>query len=148
SQAQIVFAAGSAASLSQCADGPGLTAALQLNATCTALTNGGWVSGNVNGSKATYFEGDSLPYQMLMTNLAKGTHTLIIDWDTTKTGLHALDSITSFNRTVGQADPCAGSGLAGCNKLTPTSTFPIPIDPHVSGAGVTQLSGQIGSAHV
>lgn len=54
--------------------------------------------------------------------------------------MHALDYITTFDRTVTGADPCAG--VAGCGG-TP-STFPIPTDPNVTNAGVTQLPGDAG----
>src|ERR1051326_450893 len=143
-QAPGVLQANPAANLSQCADGvnanaTGLTPAQQVTATCTSATfGGGWVNGNVNGSKASYYEGDSLPYQTLMTSLSKGQHTVIFEWDTTKGGKHALDYLTTFNRTVQAADPCAGSGLAGCNKASPTdNTKAIPVDSQV----VNQIPG-------
>src|SRR6185436_857692 len=62
SEGQLRFAS-AAANLDQCADGANLTKTGQQSADCS------WVNGNVNGSKATYFEGDSLPYRLVMTNL-------------------------------------------------------------------------------
>ena len=32
-----------------------------------------WVNGNLGGSKANYFEGDSIPYRMLFDNLSLGS---------------------------------------------------------------------------
>ncbi|MFL5797025.1 MAG: hypothetical protein ACJ77A_03710, partial [Actinomycetota bacterium] len=46
-------------------------------------------------------------------------------WDTTKSGKHAYDYLTTYNRTVSSADPCAG--IAGCGSPT---TFAIPTDTH------------------
>jgi Prealbumin-like fold domain len=120
------------ANLDQCANDPAPSPSSD-----GCETSAGWVNGNVNGSKANYFEGDSLPYRMAMDNLSLGSHTITIEWDTTQGGQHALDYITSFDRTVSTANPCAGISCG-----SPTTTFPIPLDPNVSGAGVTQLGGQ------
>lgn len=96
----------------------------------------GWVNGNLGASKATYYEGDSIPYRMVMDNLSLTSHSLTIEWDTTKSSKHAEDYLTSFDRTVPTADPCIG--VSGCST---SSTLPIPIDPQVSGAPVTQIAG-------
>jgi hypothetical protein len=105
-------------SLDQCANGPTGTG------TCSAATD--WVNGNLNSSKARYNEGDSIAYRLKMPNLPAGTHTAAVEWDTTKSGKHAIDYLTSFNRTVGGANPCAG--VSGCSSAT---TWPIPQDPNV-----------------
>ncbi len=124
------------ATLDQCANGSPLSATA-----CDASNGADWVSGNVNESKATYFEGDSLPYRTLFDNLLPGSmHTVTIEWDTTKSGKHALDYITTYDRTVASADPCAG--VTGC--VGPASTWPIPKDPQVdngSGSPITQIPG-------
>jgi hypothetical protein len=104
--------------------------------TCTVAND--WVNGNLGASKAHYFEGDSLPYRLLLSGLAPAsTNTVTIEWDTTKGGKHALDYLTTFNRTVSLANPCAG--VSGCGG-SPT-TFPIPVDSNVTTAGVTQIAG-------
>ena len=96
-----------------------------------------WVNGNLNENGSSYFEGDSIPYRMLFDNLStSGTHTVTIEWDTTKSSKHAIDYIDSFNQSVLDANPCLG--VSGCSAFT---TFPIPVDPQVSGAGITPLSG-------
>jgi hypothetical protein len=96
-----------------------------------------WVNGNLGASKAVYFEGDSVPYRMRFDNLSLASHTVVIEWDTTKSGKHALDYLTSFDRTVTTANPLLGvSGVSG-----PPSTFPIPADPQVTGAAVTPVGG-------
>ena len=103
-----------------------------------------WVNGNLGASKAKYFEGDSIPYRLTFGSLSLASHTVIIEWDTTKSSKHALDYITTFNRTPALPggslpDPCAG--VSGCGG-TPT-TFAIPADPQVTGAGVTPVAGSV-----
>jgi hypothetical protein len=123
--------ANAAASLDQCANGSPLS-----STACNLTHASDWVSGNVGASKATYFEGDSLPYRLVMSNLTLASHTVTIEWDTTKSSKHALDYLTTYNRTVGTANPCAG--VSGCGAPT---TFAIPADPQVTGAGVTPVAG-------
>ena len=123
--------AATAASLDQCANGP-----LADPVDCTDA--GDWVNGALVASKAHLFEGDSVPYRMVMTGLTAGTsYPLTFEWDTTKGGKHALDYITTFDRTVAGANPCFAS--EGCSGAA--TTFPIPGDTNVSGAGVTQIPG-------
>jgi len=110
------------ADIDQCANGP-LTAPVP----CTGTA---WQNGNANGSSAHWAEGDSIAYRVKFGSLSTGTsHQITIEWDTTKGGKHALDYLTSYNRTenVGN-DPC--SGVAGCSGPTvpPPTTFAIPPD--------------------
>src|SRR5438067_3919953 len=115
--------------LDQCGNGP-LSAATD----CNPLS---WQNGNLNGNQAHYFEGDSVPYRLTFLNLSTtGTHTVTIQWDTTKGGKHALDYITSFDRTVTTADPCAG--VTGCGSPT---TRAIPVDPNWTGSSGTPIPG-------
>ena len=101
---------------------------------CTNASD--WVNGNLNANQALYFEGDSIPYRIRMGDLDLTSHTIQIAWDTTQGGKHAIDYLTTFNRTVATATPCAG--VPGCGAAT---TFPIPPDPQVTGAGVTPVAG-------
>ncbi|MFL5679572.1 MAG: hypothetical protein ACJ77B_03140, partial [Chloroflexota bacterium] len=119
------------ADLDQCANGP-----LSPLDTTPCESDTEWVDGNVNESKSHYFEGDSLPYRMKFDALSLSSHTVTIEWDTTKGDKHALDYLTTFSRTVSGAVPCAG--VAACGSA---STFPIPADPQVTGAGVTPVAG-------
>ena len=60
-----------------------------------------WVNGNVNQSKAAYLEGDNVPYRVEFSNLTTGTsnpHTIVIQWDTTKGGKHAMDNLQPAHR--------------------------------------------------
>ena len=128
--AGVALAANPSADLDQCANGPAPS----------APTNGcnpdEWVNGNLNAAKSVYREGDSIPYRMKFDNLSLGSHLVIIEWDTTKSGKHAIDYLTTWNRTVADANPCVG--VAGCAAST---TFAIPNDPQVTGGGVTPVAG-------
>jgi hypothetical protein len=118
-----------AVSLEQCSN---------LATTCDTTHSANWQTGNLGSSNSDYAEGDSVPYRSITSNLTVGqTYKLHIEWDTTQSGKHALDYLTSYNRTESAANPCAGVTCSGG-----TNTLSIPIDPHVSGAGVTQVSGQ------
>ena len=121
------------ADLDQCANDP---APSPSSDGCSAAA-ADWVNGNLGESKSSYLEGDSIPYRLKMDGLTLASHVVIIDWDTTQGGKHATDYLTTYDRTVTTADPCLG--VTGC-PLLPT-TFPIPLDPQVSGAGVSQLPG-------
>jgi uncharacterized repeat protein (TIGR01451 family) len=128
-------AANPSANLDQCANDP--LPSSHLNGCNTSATQ--WVNGNLGSSKSVYFEGDSIPYRMTFGNLVTGAanpHTVTIEWDTTKSSKHAIDYLTTWNRTVADANPCLG--ISGCSSST---TFPIPADPQVTGAGVTPIAG-------
>src|SRR5262245_44750588 len=59
-----------------------------------------WQNGNLGASQAHYGEGESVPYRAVMQNLTEGnTYYLQIEWDTTQSGKHALDYITTWNRS-------------------------------------------------
>jgi len=121
------------ATLDQCANDPFPSPSTD---GCSASASD-WVNGNLGASKSSYFEGDSIPYRMLFDNLStSGTHTVTIEWDTTKGGTHAIDYITTWNRTVATADPCLG--VTGCSS---PSTFAIPADSQVTGYPVTPVPG-------
>ena len=124
------------ANLDQCANGKTPSPSTD---GCNGTTGTDWVNGNVNEAKSVYYEGDSIAYRMLFDNLSlTSPHTIIIKWDTTKGGLHAIDYLTTFNRTVLDANPCLG--VSGCSPLI-FDTEPILPDPQVTGAGVTPVAG-------
>lgn len=130
----IAEGAPAAADLDQCGNGP-------LSSPLGCQTSGQWQNGNLNGNQAHYLEGQSVPYRMRLSGLSTGasTHTITIGWDTTKGGKHALDYLTSFDRTETTANPCAG--VAGCSLAGTKDTFAIPADPAVTGLGVTPVAG-------
>jgi uncharacterized repeat protein (TIGR01451 family) len=126
-------AANPSANLDQCANDP-----LPSPNTDGCDTNANqWVNGNLGASKSTYREGDSIPYRIRFDNLSLASHTVTIEWDTTQSSKHAIDYLTTFNRTVTTANPCLG--VTGCSGTG--SPFPIPADPQVTGAGVTPVAG-------
>src|SRR6266498_3183750 len=111
---------------------------LAANGTTKLQASSSFTDANPGASKAVYFEGDSIPYRVTMDNLSLASHQVTIEWDTTKSDKHALDYLTTFNRTVATANPCLG--VSGCNAGTFT-TFAIPADPQVTGGGVTPAAG-------
>ncbi|HEV8404166.1 MAG TPA: hypothetical protein VGQ31_14145 [Candidatus Limnocylindrales bacterium] len=127
------LAANPSASLDQCANDPAPSPATN---GCATLPNG-WENGNLGASKSIYFEGDSIPYRLTFGSLdTTSSHTVTIEWDTTKSSKHAIDYLTTWNRTVADANPCLG--VVGCGS---PDTFAIPADPQVTGAGVTPVAG-------
>jgi hypothetical protein len=127
-------AANPAANLDQCANDP--LPSSHLDGCNSSSTQ--WVNGNLGASKSVYFEGDSIPYRMRFSSLPLVTHTVTIQWDTTKSSKHAIDYLTTVNKSVADANPCLG--VSGCNPLV-FNTAPIPSDPQVTGAGVTPPAG-------
>jgi hypothetical protein len=127
------------ADLDQCANG-----SLSNPDATPCQSSNEWVNGNLGGSKAHYNEGDSVPYRLRFGNLSLASHTVTIEWDTTKSDKHALDYVTTFDRTVGpDANPCVG--VSGCSPSGFTS-FAIPKDPQVdngSGSPIAQLPGDL-----
>src|SRR5215216_162287 len=122
-----------ATDLDQCANGT--------FASPVVCSGSAWQNGNLNGNQAHYLEGQSVPYRAKVTGVTAGAaYTLTINYDTTQSGKHALDYLTTYNRTESTADPC--SDVAGVPSCANPTSFAIPIDPNVTGAGVTQLSGQ------
>ncbi len=132
-EATILNAIAAAGNLDQCANGG-------IGDPVEPCSGAGWVNGAVNDSKAHWIEGQSLAYRQILTGFTPGStgHTVTIGYDTTKGGKHALDYLTSFDRTETLAmgnNPC--SGVVGCSLGTFT-TFPIPVDPNVT-AGFDQI---------
>jgi hypothetical protein len=111
----------SAANLDQCANGP--------LAAPVACTGAAWVNGNLNPNQAHYIEGESVPYRLRLSGLAINTnHVVRIEWDTTEQGRHALDYLTSWNRSE-FGEPC--TGVEGCSATVPTH-FAMPVDANVA----------------
>ena len=89
--------------------------------------------GNVNGSKAHYVEGNSIPYRIEFTTLAANTqYRVLISFDVKKQTKHAMDYITGFQNLkysptdpAEQIDPLKGTGLEGLGSIV-ANTFAIP----------------------
>lgn len=99
--------------------------------------NTGWVGGNAGQSNSSWIEGDSIVYRMKFDNLATGgtVHTVTIGYDIFQQSKHAIDYLTSFDRTeavyVGNPpvlnnNPC--NNVSGCDINGPVSTIGIPED--------------------
>src|SRR5512133_1221381 len=85
SSATTVSAANPSADLDQCANG---SLSAPNNPACNPNE---WVNGNLGASKAHYSEGDSIAYRLKFDSLALSSHTVTIEWDTVKSGKHAID---------------------------------------------------------
>jgi uncharacterized repeat protein (TIGR01451 family) len=98
----------------------------------------GWQNGDLNGSNSFYREGDSVPFRVILTKLAPGSHALVIQYDTLQSGKHAYDYLTRYDRTVGGLDACDGvsgcSGSGASSGTIPLSDNPSVPSPFVSGA--------------
>jgi len=106
------------ATLEQCVNGT-----LAAPAPCT------WIAGSANSSTAHWLEGDSVPVRVVISGLQPATsHSVSIEWDTTRQGQHPYDYLTGVYRSEGSANPCLG--LTGCGASI--VTYPIPPDPSVS----------------
>ncbi len=88
-----------AADLDQCANGS-FAAPVLPPAPCD------WVNGNLGHHNSHYFEGGSVPFRMVMTNLATGPHTLVMGYDVMHSSKHAYDYLTSMDRISEIVDPC------------------------------------------
>jgi len=91
-----------------------------------------WVNGNAGASNAHYFEGQSIPYRLKLTNISVGGHIAVVEWDIKHSSVNAIDYITHYDRIAENVLPCLG--VAGCNPGTNT-TFPIPA-PSSAGSPV------------
>lgn len=95
-----------------------------------------WVNGNAGPQNSHYKEGDSVAYRYRLTDLTPNTpNQITIAYDTIHSDVHALDYLTTYNRTEGSANPCSDIlSAAICGSPT---TFPIPIDPNVVNNNLT-----------
>jgi uncharacterized repeat protein (TIGR01451 family) len=141
-------AATEAARLDQCANGgvgPPLVLAPCLVGTLAGTSYSGWVTGDVNSSKAHWKEGQFISYRATITGLSSGSHDLVIDYETVHGSTHALDYIGSYDATETTSptasagnrndnNPCFDTlgpgGGSGCTspgiRSTPAATTPVP----------------------
>lgn len=143
--------AGESVSISQCAN----SNANPQNLDCPGSSPTGWVTGDAGTSKSRYFEGNSLPYRGVLQGLDVGeSYTWTIEYDTSKSGKNTLDYLTTYNRTITNANPCQSGATANafCTPGPPDDTEPIPTDPNVTNGrdgingtsdDITQVAGVI-----
>lgn len=104
--------------------------------------NCNWINGNLNGNNSTYQEGESTVQRLWLEGFApNSSHTVTLQYGTTKQGKHAYDFLTTWSHSenwITPADRC--DGITGCTSA-PDSSFPIPNDTNGSG----QFQGTVGS---
>ena len=97
----------------------------------------GWGQGNLTGNNSHWKEGDAFPVRLGFTGLTPGsTYGVTIGWDTTNSGKHAFDYLTTYDYSVPGARPDAA--YFGAGGGAPSDIQSIPIDPLTSN----QASGQ------
>ena len=147
-------AAGPSASLEQCQNGtigppisPEPCVGSNLAAVSVAIpgVNGGastsyknWQSGNANGAKSHWREGDFVAYRIDVGGINSGSpHTLALHFDTVTSGHHAFDYLGSYDatETTSSAPTASGSTIINANNANPCSDlvssgdFPWPCTP-------------------
>ncbi len=112
-----------------------------------------WIHGILQASNSHYAEDDVTPQRAVLDVPEGGPttgRTVEISYLTRKGGVHAYDSLATWNHTQTTADRCADLLPSNCVPGS-GSTFPIPNDPTVvadangSGSATSghQLSGQV-----
>ncbi len=112
-----------------------------------------WINGILNSNNSHYAEDEVTPQRVILElpkNSPLTNRTVEISYLTRKGGVHAYDSLATWNHTQTTADKCADIPAADCVPGAP-STFAIPSDPTVvadaNGAGSAtsghQLAGQV-----
>ena len=112
-----------------------------------------WINGILNANNSHYAEDDVTPQRVIL-ELPKDSpatgRTVEISYLTRKGGVHAYDSLATWNHTQTSADRCANLPAADCVPGS-ASTLPVPGDPTVvadndgSGSATSghQLAGQV-----
>ena len=102
-----------------------------------ACSGAAWQNGNLNENNSQWVEGQFVPYRVVITAASPGENIVgTIQWDTTEGPDHAIDYIGTHDAS-NPSDPCT----VVVNACGAMSTFPIPLDPRVLAAGVTQQPG-------
>jgi len=90
----------------------------------------GWINGILQPNNSTYAEDEATPQRVVLDIPPGGslTRTITIGFQARKGGIHAYDSLTTWNLTQTAADRCQGLAAADCVGGSP-STFAVPGDP-------------------
>jgi len=129
----------------QCANG-------QPPSTSTACPDS-WINGILNANNSHYAEDEVTPQRVVLDLPKNGPttgRTVEISYLTRKGGVHAYDSLATWNHTQTTADRCADINASDCVP-GPETTFPIPPDGTVvadsngggSATSAHQLGGQV-----
>lgn len=125
-----VFAAPANVDLQQCANG-GANESDYCSNFVGLPQSVGWVTGNSNAQKSTYWIGDFIVYRMIFNNLTSGTtYCGGFSWDVDHQGKPAIDYIGTFSNTMYKANPLIGTVYDG-QRANPTHQLPIPLDPQL-----------------
>jgi uncharacterized repeat protein (TIGR01451 family) len=91
-----------------------------------------WINGNLNKNNSTYREGEATVQRLAIYEFVPGsTHTVTLQYGTTKAGKHAYDFLTTWDWSedwIALADRC--QDLVGCTTAAETY-FDIPQDSNV-----------------
>jgi hypothetical protein len=90
-----------------------------------------WQNGNLNGNNSRYPEGGVVPFRLALEGLAKGDHSIYIDYDFTAGGHKAYDFLATWNVTNASGKICVASGGAissMCPSLPAASSAAFPSD--------------------
>jgi fimbrial isopeptide formation D2 family protein len=98
-------AVGSPLVLEQCAGANGGGSVSILNGVANNSGYANWVSGNSNGQKSHWREGDFIAYRTEI-NAPVGPHTLQLHYDTVHSGGHAIDYLGSYDATETTSTAC------------------------------------------
>ena len=98
-------------SLNQCANGP-----IAAPASCS---DANYQNGDLNKSNSHWAEGEFVPFQLLLTGITAGDHTVAIQYEVVNGTKHAYDYLGSFDAT----ESTGGPGLAHANGNNPCSTL-------------------------
>ncbi|HSH15779.1 MAG TPA: hypothetical protein VLD18_07085, partial [Verrucomicrobiae bacterium] len=108
-----------------------------------------WVKGNASPANSHYVESQSIPYRLVLTGLAPGSHNVILEWDVRQNGKFAIDYLTHYQRlqphdlypshaAAETVDPL--DGLAGSFAGPASHPFPPPAGSHSPVPGQPALS--------
>lgn len=125
---QMVSAAPPSVDLEQCANGG--TNQTDYCSNFVGLSGEvGWVTGNSNAQKSTYWIDDYIVYRMIFQDLASNeTYCGGFTWDVSHQGQPAIDYIGTFSNTMFKANPLVDTNYDG-QRATPYDQLPIPLDP-------------------
>ena len=80
-----------------------------------------WINGNLQGNNSRYPEGDATVQRLWLTDLPTGTHTITLQYGTTKSGKHAYDFLTTWSFSenwITNPDLCQDVTIPGCTAST------------------------------
>ncbi len=106
----------------------------------------GWVTGNTNDAHGHWVEGQFIPYRLEIGNLLTGgsiNHSVVIGYDTIKSGKHAIDYVGSWNFTETNAlgnDPCRS--ITTCDVNNPDDIDITLGLPNLDFIGFTNVDGK------